>query len=322
MKKKKDGSIFTAILYIITFVVLVRGMFVGTIYVIEDFFNEGQVRVPDFVGMSLNDAMELAPRYKLRLEVKGEAHDEHLEKNYIIKQDPISNFSVKKGRTIEFIISKGKKESITPNLRGISVREAERVILQNNFSIGRKSYVYSDEPEGVIVSQQPLAGINYREGQFISMLVSKGDKTEYVILPEFIGGNYNNVKDTIRMMGLEVGNIKYDFADEKEPGEIIDQQPASGTRLEKGAEINLRVNRNRTTSRQETKRKTVNFEYEIPDGRGEKELKVILIDDLGIREVHRSTYSPEARASFTLHGSGRMKALIYIDNLKVDEREY
>ena len=126
---KKDGSVFTAIIYVLTFVVLVRGLFLGTIYIVEDFFNEGQVNVPDFVGTSLNDAMKIAQKFKLRIEVKGEAFDEHMEKNYVIRQEPAGNFSVKKGRTIELIVSKGKKQSITPNLRGLALREAERVIL-------------------------------------------------------------------------------------------------------------------------------------------------------------------------------------------------
>lgn len=77
---------------------------------------------------------------------------------------------------------------------------------------------------------------------------------------------------------------------------------------------------NRNTNSQN--RKTVDLKFQVPDGIIEKEMKVILIDDMGIREVHRKKYEPGSDVSLKLTGRGKMKALIYIDNLKVDEAEF
>ncbi|MFW5782429.1 MAG: PASTA domain-containing protein, partial [Candidatus Muiribacteriaceae bacterium] len=186
-----------------------------------------------------------------------------------------------------------------------------------------KSYVYSEAKKNTVISQNPAAGMEAREGEFLNLMVSKGERKEYVILPDFTGGNYVRVKDVILMLGLNIGTLKYEYEEDKEANEILVQDPVVGTRMEKGSEVNLKVNRFRNSNRRKVdKRKKIDFEYTLPDGIVEKELKVILIDDMGIREVHRKKYEPGSRTEFRIFGTGNMKALIYIDNLKVDEKEF
>ena len=321
---KKKTSIFTILLMILTFVILVRGLFVGTIYVIEDFLKEGEISCPDFVGMPIVEALKVAPRYRLRLNVEGERFDDHMGKNIIISQDPPRGSSVKKGRTIGIIISKGKKDIVSPDITGLTLRKAEGLILGNNFSLGKKTYAYSSKvKKGNVIAQNPGAGLELREGQFIHMLVSKGKREEYIIVPDFSGENYVNVKNKIISLGLNFRDIEYDYDETKNPGEVIAHTPAPGKKVLKGTPVVLKVNKTSDKLRtQDTDRKEIDFEYVIPDGILEKELRVVLIDDMGIKEVHRNSYEPGAKVSFKLYVVGKGKALIYIDNLKIDEREY
>lgn len=319
----RKGKVFNFILIVFTFIVLIRGLFLGTIYVIEDYFNKGEVPVPDFVGMSVNDAFKTAEKSKLKLIIKGEMFDDFIEKDRVTRQDPYANARVKKGRIIDLFLSKGKKQNITPNTINLKLNEAENLILSNNFSLGKKSYIFSPIEKDRIISQNPSPGIDSREGQFVHFLISNGQAKEFVILPDFLGGNYVKVKDILLMLGLNVGTVKYDYDESKEAGEILMQDPVSGKRLEKGSEVNLKVNKfagNRKSYI--NNKKNIDFVYQIPEGIIEKELKVILIDDMGIREVHRKKYEPGYDVSFKITGRGKMKALIYIDNLKIDEAEF
>ncbi|PLX15237.1 MAG: hypothetical protein C0601_13515 [Candidatus Muiribacterium halophilum] len=322
--EKKKGSIFTVLLMILTFVILVRGLFVGTIYVIEDFLKEGEISTPDFIGMPIVDALKVVPRYRLRLNVEGEKYDDHMGKNIIISQEPPPGSSVKKGRTIGIIISKGKKDIVSPDITGLTQRKAEGMILGNNFSLGKKSYAYSEKvKKGNVIAQTPGAGLELREGQFIQMLISKGKREEYIIVPDFSGENYVSVKNKIISLGLNFKDIEYDYDESKNPGEVISHTPIPGKKVLKGTPVILKVNKTTDKLRDnQSDRKEVNFEYSIPDGILEKELRVVLIDDMGIKEVHRNSYQPGTKVSFKMYVVGKGKALIYIDNLKIDEREY
>jgi|GEM_PF-5588893 len=321
---KKRTDIFTVLLMILTFIILVRGLFVGTVYVIEDFLKEGEISCPDFVGMPIVEALKVAPKYRLGLNVEGERYDEHMGKNIIISQDPPGGSLVKKGRTIGIIISKGKKDIVSPDVTGLTQRKAEALILGNNFSLGKKTYAYSSKvKKGNVIAQNPGAGLELREGQFMHMLISKGKREEYIIIPDFSGENYVNVKNKIISLGLNFRDIEYDYDETKNPGEVIAQTPAPGKKVLKGTSVVLKVNKTSDKLRtQDTDRKEIDFEYVIPDGILEKELRVVLIDDMGIKEVHRNSYEPGAKVSFKLYVVGKGKALIYIDNLKIDEREY
>ena len=319
----RKGKIFNFILIVFTFIVLIRGLFLGTIYMIEDYFNKGEVPVPDFIGMSVNDAFKNAEKSKLKLVIKGEVFDDFIEKDRVTRQDPYANARVKKGRIIDVFLSKGKKQSITPNTINLKLSEAENLILSNNFSLGKKTYIYSPIEKDRIISQNPSSGNDSREGTFINLLISQGPAKEFVVLPDFTGGNYVKVKDVLLMLGLNVGTVKYDYDESREAGEILLQDPVPGKRIEKGSDVNLKVNKFAGTRKTFTNtKKNIDFVYQIPDGIIEKELKVILIDDMGIREVHRKKYEPGSDISFKITGRGKMKALIYIDNLKVDEAEF
>jgi serine/threonine-protein kinase len=321
---KKGKSFFNIILLVFTFLVLLRALFVGTVLFIENYFNEGKVVVPDFVGMNIVEATKLASRYKLILKVIGEDYDEYMEKNVVIKQNPPANITVKKGRVIGIILSKGKKKSVAPNVEGLEVKEAESVILNNRFSLGKKTYVYDDKvKKNYVVAQDPEPGANVREGTFINLLISKGKRKEYVILPDFTRGQYKKVKDIILSLGLNIGKITYDVDTKGKKGEILSQTPPPGTKILKGENVDLVVNKAGFFNRVEVgKRKRIDFSFRVPDGILPKEVKVILIDDLGIREVYRKKREPGSLVKFKLKGVGRMKALIYVDNIKVGEKEY
>ncbi|MFR4807616.1 MAG: PASTA domain-containing protein, partial [Peptostreptococcus anaerobius] len=80
-----------------------------------------------------------------------------------------------KGDSIEVIVSKGASKVPVPNVIGLKLTQAEKLLNDNGLLLGNVKYEYNSAPEGTVLSQS-LVGGSSDEGQKVSLVVSKGKK--------------------------------------------------------------------------------------------------------------------------------------------------
>lgn len=133
------------------------------------------VTVPSVVNMTVEEAQKSLEGTGLKLVVKSEEYSNGVSKDRIITQTPSENTTLKKGDSVSVIVSKGKSKVPVPNVVGLNLSQAEKLLNDNNLVLGNVKYEYNDAKEGTVLSQS-LVGGSSDEGQKVSLVVSKGKK--------------------------------------------------------------------------------------------------------------------------------------------------
>lgn len=157
--------------------------------------NKGVFQAPNIVNMSLDDAQEELEKYGLTLKVRREEYDSSVERDHIISQTPVEGTEVEEGDIITVVVSKGGNTTHVPNVIGVSLSEAKRMLSDNNLKVGDTKYEHNAVyKEGVVLSQSPTPGAsNIQEGEKINLVVSKGP--EQVKSPENIDTERPNTEE-------------------------------------------------------------------------------------------------------------------------------
>lgn len=184
-KKKKRNNTKKIIIGVIALAVVVVALFGGKLainaFLNNNTSNNGQVEsfdVPNFVGISIDDANKQAAKLGLNIQTTEEYNTE-VKAGYIISQSPQMG-KVQTGDTINVVVSLGGKAATVPNCVGMSYEKAKKLIESNNLKVGSRSYEYSDSyEEGVVIWQNPSSGTNgVMQNTTVDLVISKGKKPE------------------------------------------------------------------------------------------------------------------------------------------------
>ena len=152
--------------------------------------NSENVTVPSVVNMTVEEAQKSLEGTGLRLVVKSEEYSNGVSKDRIITQTPSENTTLKKGDSVSVIVSKGNSKVPVPNVVGLKLSQAEKLLNDNKLILGNVKYDYNDAAEGTVLSQS-LVGGSSDEGQKVSLVVSKGKKASQE-RPSIIDDNDSN----------------------------------------------------------------------------------------------------------------------------------
>ena len=152
--------------------------------------NSENVTVPSVVNMTVEEAQKSLEGTGLRLVVKSEEYSNGVSKDRIITQTPSENTTLKKGDSVSVIVSKGNSKVPVPNVVGLKLSQAEKLLNDNKLILGNVKYEYNDAEEGTVLSQS-LVGGSSDEGQKVSLVVSKGKKARQE-RPSIIDDNDSN----------------------------------------------------------------------------------------------------------------------------------
>jgi serine/threonine-protein kinase len=206
--------------------------------------NGETVKVPDFQGMSVTEAIKKAKQNGIfiKINTKRKVFSEFIKKNHVAAQDPMAGKTIKKNREIEIILSKGSKAETIPNLIGKSLEQASYEISRKNLRLTDIAYIYSNNPEGVIVAQSPKPNNSGLADNRIKLVVSKGKKQRQFIMPDLRMLPLTEVEKKLNTMGIKY--IVKTFANQIEDKNTLfvkEQFPAPGFLFNKKDIITLRV---------------------------------------------------------------------------------
>ncbi len=133
------------------------------------------------------------------------------------------------------------KETLIPNLVGISREEAEKLISDSKLEIGEVKEEYNSETElGFVISQDPAYRENFKikEGSKINYVVSLG--VEETTVPKVVG---KTEEEAIQL--LEEAKLKYEIKEENskkvEAGYVIEQETEADKKVNAGDTVIIHV---------------------------------------------------------------------------------
>jgi eukaryotic-like serine/threonine-protein kinase len=162
----------------------------------------------------------------------------------VFDQDPDAGEKIDRGNTVIIWVSTGKPKVSVPDVVGRTLDDA-RTLLQGKGLRVNSVDVYSQEPVGTVIAQDPGGGETVVRGTQVRINVSQGPRP--VTLPNVIGRSYDSAAATLTALGFLVGQVDVDANDPA--GTVVDMDPPAGSAQPPGTKIILSVSRGpRTTA--------------------------------------------------------------------------
>jgi len=276
-----------------------------------------EVTVPDLTGKSVVEALALTGKVGLGLMKVTDQFDKRFPAGVIIRQSPGAGVPVREGRTIRITLSQGGETLYVPDIVGQPLRHAQTELQNVGLGIGevdRKASLRFEKD--TIMSTDPPARAIVAKNALVSLAVSDGPPDSDVLLaPDFVGRTLSDVKKWAAANQITV-SVREDNDIARGAGEILQQFPTADSPIRSGESINVVANSGATD---ESGRKRVLFD--VPPGTNDRDVKVIVVDEAGEREVYRRSHPPGSRVDFPVEPKGRTRARIFVNGIMVEEQE-
>jgi len=137
-----------------------------------------ELRVPEVVGMPVARARVLLGQANLQVGTLAFVHSRGNEENLVVSQDPPAEAAAERGGSIDLLVSRGAHRAarVMPDLVGMSVADARRLLEANGFSIGSlRQQAGGARSQGRVSGQSPLPGRPVTRGDAIVLDVAAAE---------------------------------------------------------------------------------------------------------------------------------------------------
>jgi eukaryotic-like serine/threonine-protein kinase len=191
--------------------------------------------VPRVIGRQLIQAREVLERAGFEVEetrVRSEA-----DFDQVLDQDPDPAEEAEEGSTVLLEVSSGPGTVLVPTVRNLPQAQAIDELEERGLRANVDRLSSDDVREGLALRTVPGAGTEVERGERIQLFISSGP--ELVAVPSVVGLSRESAEAQISELGLlpAVGEQE----SEEPEGEVIAQDPAAGTGLERGSTVALTV---------------------------------------------------------------------------------
>jgi beta-lactam-binding protein with PASTA domain len=139
------------------------------------------VPVPNVAGKSAADAQAELEAAGFAVTTEEQA-SETVEAGLVIETNPSAGTEVAPGTEVKMIVSSGVGDVVVPNFTGLTVDEATAVAEEAGLTIRFVEDADNPDPEGVVVSQDPMGGTTVEAGAEVVARLSPATSSPSVIL--------------------------------------------------------------------------------------------------------------------------------------------
>ena len=189
-----------------------------TIRMLNVYTRHGKVyEMPDFSGLTTQE-VERAYGDAYHFILIDSIYSKTQKPGSIVQQDPLPGSKVKHGRNVYYIIvAKTPERTVMPNLNNLSLRQA--IVLLESSGLEVKELEYVDHFARNAVCEQRYDGMVIKpgteliKGSKITLYIGLGPDQKDTKLPALYGIPASEVRRTLNMAGLNLGDEVYDDYD-------------------------------------------------------------------------------------------------------------
>ncbi len=191
------------------------------------------VVVPDVRRSLLDEAQQTISQNKLtvgsvRTQISSVRQDE------VLSQSPEPNSVVVEGTAVNLVIARTRQVRV-PDVLNQQQGNAEQVIVSARLTVGQVTTRESPRAAGTVLDQNPRAGTMVNIGSPVSLVIAT---PETVAVPDLRNRTQGNAEQVIASARLAVGQVTTQQATVT-VGTVLSQNPAAGTRVTVGTNINF-----------------------------------------------------------------------------------
>ena len=259
MVKKDNFWNNTYVGYILKNILIAGGIILGLVLAallfIQLYTNHGESeKVPNLRGTTLEEARLMLDRHNLKGEIIDSVYLKDKKLGTVIEQNPVPGSIVKPGRPIYLIINSKSVRKITlPDVRDVSLRQAEAMIKSLGVNIATVQYASSEYKDLVLdikyKGQTLLPGSKIPEGSSVVLIAGDGYGSSTASgVPSLKGLDLASATEIISAGTFLLGGITYDVAPNGDENQYIvyQQRPEPGEPVATGVAIDLFLSKDRS----------------------------------------------------------------------------
>lgn len=198
--------------------------------------NPSEIRMPDLVGMSYEEAKRLLEDYHLIL---GQiTQKDSLNTSVVVLSQNVAPYEAVMPYSTVVDITVSKRVDVAPmiNVEGKKADEAKKLLKEYGLTNVRVEYVYTSKEDGIVVSQSVKKGENVSANTAITIQVNVHAKTNKV--PNLMGMTAQAADTALTNANITDVVITYEKSFYPE-GTVIYQSIKAGTEILKGDKIEI-----------------------------------------------------------------------------------
>ncbi|MFL5870258.1 MAG: Stk1 family PASTA domain-containing Ser/Thr kinase [Solirubrobacterales bacterium] len=195
------------------------------------------ITIPTVRNLPQSKAREKLEKADLQVTIAKQSSKD-VKAGHAITTDPPPGTEEPCKSPVTLIVSRGPNLVTIPSVLGES-QEVARSQLENLGLIVNVDTTDSDEPQGTVVDQDPVAGTNVSRDDRVTIVVSNGAGT--VVVPDVIGQPKDTAISILKARGLAVQVVEQDTDNQSDDKRVLDQAPSSGNRARRGDLVTIFV---------------------------------------------------------------------------------
>jgi len=188
--------------------------------------------VPNVIGLREQQA-EIRIRDR-GLEALPRPGQSNRPQGVVFAERPGAGTQLGKGQTVTIFVSSGRLA--VPDVTALPLADAQRKLQALGFKAEVKR-VASSKPKGVVLDQDPAAGLTAVRGTTVTLNVSSGAKP--VVVPRVVGQTQGAAVQALTALGLKP--VLQNVPSAQPAGTVVGQKPPAGKEVDKGAEVTVNV---------------------------------------------------------------------------------
>lgn len=210
---EKKHSILRTIIYIVA--ILIALFIVTNISLRIATKHNSELSTPNFQGISLQEAQQMADDLQIRLDVTDSVYIKGMARGMISKQNPKAGSKVKKNRRILLTINSIQPKMVEmPNLIGLSLRQAKTEIHSSGLTLGKLIYTEDMATNNVLYQEYQgydiMPGADLLSESVIDLVLGMNLNDASTYIPNVIGYEFITAKDIIHNNSLNIHKISFD----------------------------------------------------------------------------------------------------------------
>lgn len=202
------------------------------------------VVLDDLSDMDKQEAMAYLNSLNMDISIDTEeSYSDDIEKDRVISTNPSEGTTLRSGDSVTLVISSGPEPVKIPKVSGKTLDEAKEILDEAGLST-EVSYENSDTVEvEKVIGTSPKEGEEVADGTKVTIVISKGKKTEYVKVPALSGLTQKKAKKELEKAGLGIGSVTEEYSDSVPAGQVMAQNQTSGSEVEKGTLVGITISK-------------------------------------------------------------------------------
>lgn len=288
---------------------------IGGIIFYQNYMDVPIVEVPDVVGTDLKEAEKRASEVGLQFVTQNEGvHHPDIPEGSIISQYPVGGERVRQTRKVMITISKGPAIIKSPDLTGMTIREAEVLLDNQNLKFGKREFTYNENvAEGIIISQSPEPETEIGVDALINIIISQGPQPVMIVMPNLFGLDKQTALARLISRGLQAGKLDEELTRRFKAGQISNQEYTPGTEIPENSKVNLTVSQGLINTENAEIQSVLVRINSVSAGPQEQRIKIIVFDNNGRDVVYDRVHSPGDRITQSVNSVGPTTIEVYSD---------